>query len=118
MAYEMRIIDLSSCVCSSDLPPLIFVPAAVYAFTQGENWAAIGLLISGFVVVINIDNVLRLIIAKRVGDIHPIITVVGVIIGIPLFGMMGLVDGQLLDRNRFGAGTRVYVSEVLGGRSI
>ncbi len=77
-------------------PPLIFVPAAIYAFTQGENWAAIGLLVYGFVVVINIDNVLRLIIAKRVGDIHPIITVVGVIIGIPLFGVMGLVYGPLL----------------------
>ncbi len=77
-------------------PPLIFVPTAIYAFTQGENLAAIGLLIYGFVVVINIDNVLRLIIAKKVGDIHPIITVVGVIIGIPLFGMMGLVYGPLL----------------------
>src|SRR5690606_24523834 len=77
-------------------PPLIFVPAAIYAFTQGDNLAAIGLLIYGFVVVINIDNVLRLIIAKKVGDIHPIITVVGVIIGIPLFVMMGLVYGPLL----------------------
>lgn len=77
-------------------PPLIFVPAAVYAFTQGDNFAAIGLLIYGFVVVINIDNILRLIIAKKVGDIHPIITVVGVIIGIPLFGVMGLVYGPLL----------------------
>ncbi|PPK99469.1 AI-2E family transporter [Parapedobacter indicus] len=77
-------------------PPLVFVPAAVYAFTQGDNFAAIGLLIYGFVVVINIDNVLRLIIAKKVGDIHPIITVVGVIIGIPLFGVMGLVYGPLL----------------------
>lgn len=77
-------------------PPLIFVPAAVLAFSQGDNIAAIGLLVYGFVVVINIDNVLRLIIAKRVGDIHPIITVVGVIIGIPLFGVMGLVYGPLL----------------------
>ncbi len=77
-------------------PPLIFVPAAIIAFTQGENLAAIGLLIYGFVVVINIDNVLRLIIAKKVGDIHPIITVVGVIIGLPLFGVMGLVYGPLL----------------------
>jgi len=77
-------------------PPLIFVPASIYAFTQGDNLAAIGLLIYGFVVVINIDNVLRLVIAKKVGDIHPIITVVGVIIGIPLFGVMGLVYGPLL----------------------
>lgn len=77
-------------------PPLIFVPAAIYAFTQGDNVAAIGLLVYGFVVVINIDNVLRLVIAKKVGDIHPIITVVGVIIGLPLFGVMGLVYGPLL----------------------
>lgn len=77
-------------------PPLIFVPAALYAFSQGDSLAAIGILVYGFVVVINIDNVLRMIIAKRVGDIHPIITVVGVIIGIPLFGLMGLVYGPLL----------------------
>src|SRR5690606_21777561 len=59
-------------------PPLIFVPAPIYAFTRRNNLAAIGLLLHGLIVVINIDNVLRLIIAKRVGDIHPIITVVGV----------------------------------------
>lgn len=77
-------------------PPLIFVPAAVIALTQGDNVAGIGLLVYGFVVVINIDNVLRLVIAKKLGDIHPIITVVGVIIGIPLFGVLGLVFGPLL----------------------
>ncbi|MGK6352455.1 AI-2E family transporter [Parapedobacter sp. DT-150] len=77
-------------------PPLVFVPAAIFAFTQGNNFAAIGLLVYGFAVVINIDNVLRLVIAKKVGDIHPIITVVGVIIGLPLFGLMGLVYGPLL----------------------
>ncbi len=77
-------------------PPLIFVPAAVILLTEGHNWQGIGLLIWGFGLVINIDNVLRLVIAKKVGDIHPIITVVGVIIGIPLFGLMGLVYGPLL----------------------
>ena len=98
-------------------PPLIFVPAAVYAFTQGENWAAIGLLIYGFVVVINIDNVLRLVIAKRVGDIHPIITVVGVIIGIPLFGMMGLVYGPLL-LSYFLITVRIYEANKREGESL
>lgn len=77
-------------------PPLIFVPAAIIAITQGNNVAGIGILLYGFIVVINIDNILRLIIAKKLGDIHPIITVVGVIIGIPLFGVMGLVYGPLL----------------------
>lgn len=77
-------------------PPLIFVPAAVILFSQGANWQGVGLLVWGFGLVINIDNVLRLIIAKKVGDIHPIITIVGVIIGLPLFGIMGLVYGPLL----------------------
>ncbi|MCA5003985.1 AI-2E family transporter [Sphingobacterium bovistauri] len=77
-------------------PPLIFVPAAVILLSQGMTWQGLGLLIWGFGLVINIDNVLRLVIAKRVGDIHPIITVVGVVIGIPLFGLMGLVYGPLL----------------------
>lgn len=77
-------------------PPLIFVPAAIIALMDGNNIGGIGLLIYGFVLVINIDNVLRLIIAKRMGDIHPIITIVGVIIGIPLFGVIGLVFGPLL----------------------
>jgi predicted PurR-regulated permease PerM len=31
-----------------------------------------------------------------VGNIHPIITVLGVVIGIPLFGILGLVFGPLL----------------------
>lgn len=77
-------------------PPLIFVPAALILLSQGETWQGVGLLVWGFGLVINIDNVLRLVIAKRVGDIHPIITIVGVIIGIPLFGIMGLVYGPLL----------------------
>lgn len=77
-------------------PPLIFVPAALIILSQGHTWQGIGLLFWGFGLVINIDNVLRLIIAKKIGDIHPIITVVGVIIGLPLFGLMGLVYGPLL----------------------
>ncbi|WP_448636176.1 hypothetical protein [Pedobacter panaciterrae] len=54
------------------------------------------MLIFGFVVIINIDNVIRFMIAKRIGNIHPITTVIGVVIGIPLFGILGLVFGPLL----------------------
>jgi len=77
-------------------PPLVFVPAALIQMANGNNFAAWAMLIFGFVVIINIDNVLRFIIAKKVGNIHPIITVIGVVIGIPLFGILGLVFGPLL----------------------
>lgn len=76
--------------------PIVFVPAALLQMANGNNFAAWAMLIFGFVVIINIDNVLRFMIAKKVGNIHPIITVIGVIIGIPLFGILGLVFGPLL----------------------
>ena len=90
-------------------PPLIFVPASVILYTQVATWEGIGLMLYGFILVINIDNVLRLIIAKKMGDIHPIITVIGVIIGIPLFGLMGLVYGPLL-LSYFLIAVRIYKS--------
>ncbi|TDG37592.1 AI-2E family transporter [Pedobacter changchengzhani] len=77
-------------------PPIVFVPAALLQIANGNAFEGWAMLIFGFVVIINIDNVLRFIIAKRVGNIHPIITVIGVIIGIPLFGILGLVFGPLL----------------------
>ena len=63
---------------------------------NGNEFGGYAMLIFGFLVIINIDNVLRFLIAKRVGNIHPIITVIGVVIGIPLFGILGLVFGPLL----------------------
>jgi predicted PurR-regulated permease PerM len=77
-------------------PPVVFVPAAILQIANGNNFAGWAMLVFGFVVIINIDNVLRFMIAKKVGNIHPIITVIGVIIGIPLFGILGLVFGPLL----------------------
>jgi predicted PurR-regulated permease PerM len=77
-------------------PPVVFVPAALLQIAEGNNFAGWTMLIIGFVVIINIDNVLRFMIAKKVGNIHPVITVIGVVIGIPLFGILGLVFGPLL----------------------
>jgi predicted PurR-regulated permease PerM len=44
----------------------------------------------------NVDNLLRLYIAKKMGDTHPLITILGVILGVPLFGILGLVIGPLM----------------------
>jgi predicted PurR-regulated permease PerM len=77
-------------------PPIVFVPAALLQLANGNNFAGWAMLIFGFIVIINIDNVLRFMIAKKVGNIHPVITVLGVVIGIPLFGILGLVFGPLL----------------------
>jgi predicted PurR-regulated permease PerM len=76
--------------------PLVTIPAALILFINGENWQGTFVLLVTLIIIINIDNVIRFMINKRIADTHPIITVVGVVIGLPLFGFVGLVFGPLL----------------------
>ena len=76
--------------------PLVWGPAAIYQFTQGQTGQAIGILIVGCVIIINIDNLLRIWLAKYMGDIHPWVTLVGLTLGVEIFGIVGLVIGPLL----------------------
>jgi len=63
---------------------------------NGKTWQGIFLATYGFAFVSYMDNFLRLHINKRVANTHPLITVIGVVMGIPLFGILGLVFGPVL----------------------
>ncbi|WP_243635955.1 AI-2E family transporter [Hymenobacter edaphi] len=76
--------------------PLVWGPAALYQFSQGHKGAAIGILLVGVIVIINVDNLLRILLAKRMGNIHPLVTLVGLVLGVEIFGIIGLVVGPLL----------------------
>jgi predicted PurR-regulated permease PerM len=76
--------------------PLVWGPAALYQFSQGETGRAISILLVGVIVIINVDNLLRIVLAKRMGDIHPLVTLVGLVLGVEVFGIIGLVVGPLL----------------------
>lgn len=76
--------------------PLVWGPAGLIKLSQGDTGQGIGILIVGVVVIINIDNLLRIMLARRMGDIHPLITLVGIVLGVPIFGILGLVIGPLL----------------------
>lgn len=76
--------------------PLITIPSAVILLSNGQNWQGTVVLLITFLVIINIDNVIRFIINRKFANTHPIITVLGVIIGLPLFGFVGLAFGPLL----------------------
>jgi predicted PurR-regulated permease PerM len=75
---------------------IIWVPLVFYMFMQGDNLPAIGLTIYSIVVTGNVDYIARLSLMKRMGDVHPMITVLGVIVGLNLFGFIGLIFGPLL----------------------
>jgi len=76
--------------------PTLCIPAALFLFANHHTWQGIVLLAYGLLFIGNIDNVLRMIINKRVANTHPLISVIGVFIGLPLFGILGLVFGPLL----------------------
>ena len=46
--------------------------------------------------IINVDNVFRFILQNKIADIHPLVTVFGVIIGLKWFGIPGVIFGPLL----------------------
>jgi len=66
----------------------------------------------GFGVIGLVDNLFRLLLNKRLGDIHPLITIFGVIVGIQLFGFIGLIFGPLLI-SMFLLLLRIYSSEFI-----
>lgn len=72
------------------------ISVSVILFASGETNAGIGMLIYGFAVVNTSDNLIRLLVLRKMADEHPLITLIGVIIGLPLFGFIGLIFGPLL----------------------
>lgn len=72
------------------------IPVTVILLSQGMTFEAIGILVYGIVVVGSSDNLIRLFVLKRMANEHPLITLIGVIVGIPVFGFIGLVFGPLL----------------------
>ncbi|MGQ0828858.1 MAG: AI-2E family transporter [Bacteroidota bacterium] len=75
---------------------LIWIPAGLVQLSMGEQWQGIGILIYGALIITNIDNVFRFVLQKKLADIHPLITVFGVIIGLNWFGLPGLIFGPIL----------------------
>ncbi len=72
------------------------LPVFILTISTGESFQAWGILIYGFVVVGSTDNIIRLYVLKKLDNVHPLITLIGVIVGVPLFGFIGLIFGPLL----------------------
>jgi predicted PurR-regulated permease PerM len=72
------------------------IPVFILTISTGNEFAAWGILIYGLVVVGSTDNIIRLFILRKLDNVHPLITLIGVIVGVPLFGFIGLIFGPLL----------------------
>jgi predicted PurR-regulated permease PerM len=75
---------------------IVWIPIGVGMFIEGDYATGFAMLLYGFFIIGGVDNVARLILQKRLADIHPLITVFGVLIGIPMFGFWGVIFGPLV----------------------
>ena len=74
---------------------MIWGPAAVVLYMQGRPLAAILLFLWGAIIVGSVDNFIRPLIYRRFSAIHPLITLIGAIGGVSIFGLLGLLIGPL-----------------------
>ncbi len=75
---------------------VIWVPLTTYLFAINQSGNALGLLIYAVVLITHIDYVARLTLLKKFMDVHPLVTALGIIAGLGLFGFWGVIFGPLL----------------------
>lgn len=75
---------------------VVWIPVSIYQIATGDVHGGLLLALYCFIFVGGIDNILRFTLLKRMADIPPLITVFGVLLGLQLFGAMGLVFGPWL----------------------
>ena len=75
---------------------VIWLPVVIYLFAAGDSGKAIGLGIYSLVVVGNVDYLARVTFLKKIGNVNPVTTILGLIAGLKLFGFWGFIFGPLL----------------------
>src|SRR5689334_2637082 len=74
---------------------LVWGPGALALILGGHALPGVFLALVGVVVVGNVDYVVRPRIFKRWANIHPLVTLLGALAGVPFFGILGLLIGPL-----------------------
>ena len=75
---------------------IVYLPVCIFMIAEGQVAPGLGLAAYCVIVVGLTDNLLRFTLLKRLENIHPLNTVFGIIMGINLFGFMGLIFGPIL----------------------
>ncbi|MDD3043755.1 MAG: AI-2E family transporter, partial [Methanosarcinaceae archaeon] len=73
----------------------IWVPAGIIQLLQQDYVTGIGVFVAG-IIIGTIDNFLRPVIQNKIGAMHPFESLLGIIIGVSLFGLIGIVIGPLI----------------------
>ncbi len=75
---------------------MIYVPASIYLMLTGNTTAGIGVLVWGFLVVSNIDNILRPVLVGSDTEMSDLMVLISTLGGITLFGLSGFILGPVI----------------------
>jgi len=77
-------------------PPLVWLPAALWLYFQGQIGWAIFMLAYGMVVISSIDNVVKPYLISRGGALPLLLVFMGVLGGLMAFGFIGVFLGPVI----------------------
>lgn len=77
-------------------PSLIMVPAALIKMLTGHVWQGIGILLITYIVLINVDNVIRPRIVGSRAKMHDLLVFFSTLGGLSVFGIMGFIVGPII----------------------
>lgn len=83
---------------------IVWLPGVLLLVSQHRYGAGVTLLVFGFGLAGNVDSIVRPLVYRRLSEMHPMVTFVGVLAGIRYLGVVGLLLGPL---------AIVYVFELL-----
>lgn len=110
---EMVLMGILTAICSV-IPlvgsMLVYIPIGIYMLSAGNTWEGIAVLLWGFILIGSIDNVARFMLQKKMSNVHPLITLFGVLIGVNLLGFLGIIFGPLL-LSMFILLVKIYMNE-------
>ena len=92
---------------------LVWGPGVLALVLDGRYGAAAALAIWGVIAIGSVDYIIRPIVFRRWAEIHPVVTLVGAMAGVPYFGILGLLIGPLA-LSYFFELIRMYREEYLG----
>jgi predicted PurR-regulated permease PerM len=77
-------------------PVVVWAPLAIISLIQGNIATAIGVIVTGLILTIFIDTILRAKISGKGTETHPLTMFIGILGGVTVFGIFGFIIGPLI----------------------
>ncbi|HEX3020402.1 MAG TPA: AI-2E family transporter [Chitinispirillaceae bacterium] len=77
-------------------PSFIMIPAAIIKILTGHLWQGIGILLITYIVLVNVDNVIRPRVVGSSARMHDLLVFFSTLGGLSVFGIMGFIIGPII----------------------